>query len=133
MNKTRVLIVDDHLPVAKLVASQLEKTGAYTVQVESMPNAAVQVAREFKPDVFLLDVEMPGMNGMELSAKLAADATLASIPIIFLTSLVSEDEAGKREMISNGRRYLAKTASVETMSGCISRALRTAAVSKPAA
>lgn len=123
MSKTRILVVDDNRPIAKLVAMRLEQTGLYDVRVEYMPSEAASVAREFQPDVFLLDVDMPGISGPELARSLKTDPRLSSTPVIFLTSLISGEEAGDRELISNGNRYLSKSATTEVVQQCVQRAL----------
>jgi CheY-like chemotaxis protein len=123
MSKTRVLIVDDNRPLAKLVGVRLEQTGHYEARIEHLPQAAVRAAQEYQPQLFLVDVDMPGMNGPELLRLLRKDSALAPIPVIFLTSLISADEAGERELISNGNRYLSKSASIDVIHRCISRAL----------
>ena len=123
MSKTRVLVVDDNWPVAKLVGARLEQTGNYTVRVEHLPYAAMRAAKEFQPELFLLDVDMPGKNGIDLAAQLQRDPEFANVPVVFLTSLVSCEEAGKQELISHGHRYLSKMTSVRVMHECIGRAL----------
>jgi CheY-like chemotaxis protein len=123
MSKIRILIVDDNRPLAKLVGVRLEQTGHYTARVECIPQSAVRVAHEFQPDLLLLDVDMPGMNGPELQSVLRKEPGFSRVPVIFLTSLMSAEEAGDRELISNGNRYLSKSAPIEVVHHCIARAL----------
>ena len=123
MTKTRILVVDDNWPVAKLVAARLEKTGHYDVRVEHLPFEAVESAREFEPELFLLDVDMPGKNGMELASDLRRHPAFRRTPVLFLTSLVSAEEAGTRELASHGHLYLSKSASITAMHTCIERIL----------
>ena len=123
MSKIRILIVDDNRPLAKLVGVRLQQTGHYTVQVEVIPQAAVRAVHEFKPHLLFLDVDMPGMNGPELLRVLRNEPGFSHIPAILLTSLISDEEAGDREMISNGNRYLSKSAPIEVIHRCIDRAL----------
>jgi DNA-binding response OmpR family regulator len=122
MSKKRILIVDDNLPVARLVGSRLEKTECYEIWIENVPLVARQAAKRFQPDLFLLDVEMPGKNGIELVRELRDDG-FEKTPVLFLTSLVSADEAGSRELVSGGHRYLSKSATVDVLHDCITRAL----------
>jgi DNA-binding response OmpR family regulator len=131
MSRTRILIVDDNRPLAKLVGIRLEQTGHYSVRVEHMPQVAIRAAHEFQPHLMLLDVDMPGMNGPELQRAIRKESAFDHIPVIFLTSLISSDEAGERELISNGSRFLSKSAAIEVVHRCISRAI--AAGCKPMA
>ena len=123
MNPVRILLVDDNVLVARLIATRLEMTGRFTVRFESSPSTALKVNREFQPDVWLLDVDMPGMTGPELATKLRQEPGCGKIPTIFLTSLISVEEAGEQELVSNGHRYLSKSAANEVIVRCIDRAL----------
>src|SRR5271155_784594 len=68
MNKHRILIVDDNAMIAKMMGVWLEKTGVYETLQESKPLLGVSAARRFKPDLVLLDVDMPEMDGPKVAA-----------------------------------------------------------------
>ena len=104
MAKSKILVVDDDPKLSHLVATILDRVGGYEVLEENRPFAAVATAQQFRPDVILLDVDMPGKDGGAIARELAGNTLLASIPVIFVTSLISSSEAGLR----NGVRYLAK-------------------------
>jgi len=117
--KKRILIVDDEASFARMVKLNLEKTGVYEVRVENKANYAVPAAREFKPDVILLDVIMPAMDGGDVANQIKRDRNLKGTPIIFLTATVSKREAGDVGFNSGGELFLAKPISVETLIHCI--------------
>ena len=123
MNNTRILLVDDNVMVARLVAMRLQETGRYTVRVENSPNSAAGAHREFQPHLWLFDVDMHGITGPELVKKLRREPGGADMPTIFLTSLVSVEDTPENELMSNGNRYLAKAAPIEVIARCIDRAL----------
>lgn len=104
MSKIKILIVDDDAKVSHLLAVILSRVGGHEVREENRPFAAVHSAREFQPDLILLDVDMPGKDGGEISAELGDDPLLAQVPVIFVTSLITQGEAGMRK----GHPYLAK-------------------------
>ena len=104
MKISKILVVDDDPKLSTLVALLLRRAGGYEVREENRSFAALATAREYRPDLVLLDVDMPGKDGGEVARELAADSLLSSVPIIFITSLVSPAEAGAR----NGGVYLAK-------------------------
>src|ERR1700756_1464811 len=87
--KRRILIVDDDRESTHLVKILLEKAGHYLVQEENDSAKPHQSARNFRPDVILLDIMMPGTDGDEVAAQIDADPELGSTPIIFLTALVT--------------------------------------------
>src|SRR6185503_7898156 len=86
--KKRVLVIDDEASFARMVKLNLEKTGEFEVRVENKANYAVSTAREFRPDLILLDVIMPAMDGGDVSNQIKRDRTLRDIPLIFLTATV---------------------------------------------
>jgi CheY-like chemotaxis protein len=111
MSKTKVLIVDDDMAASRLLGMGLEKTGAFEVKVENSATQAFGRAREFRPNVILLDVCMPGADGGDVAFQIHDDPSLRSIPIIFLTSLISGHEASKAVM-RGGYEFLSKPASL---------------------
>jgi len=105
--KLRVLIVDDDRESTHLVKVLLERAGHYFVLEENDGVKAHQSARNFRPDVILLDIMMPNTDGAEVAARIDADPELRSTPIIFLTALVTMPEA-KTGLRIEGHRSLAK-------------------------
>src|SRR5215213_2985374 len=87
----RVLIIDDSQPIHALVRVRLADEG---VELQSAHNGlgGLQAARENPPDVILLDVDMPDMNGFEVCRQLKADGRTMDVPIIFLTGASSTEE-----------------------------------------
>jgi CheY-like chemotaxis protein len=119
LSRQRVLIVDDEVSFARMVKLNLEKTGQFEVRTENKATYAVAAAREFRPDVILLDVIMPSMDGGDVANQLKHDRHLREIPIIFLTATVSKREAGEGGLNSGGDLFLAKPISVEALIHCI--------------
>jgi CheY-like chemotaxis protein len=107
----RVLIVDNDRDSTHLVKVLLEKTGRYLVFEENDPIRAYLSARNFRPNVVLLDVVMPERDGGEIAAQIRADPELQNTPIIFLTALVTRAEA-KTGLHIDGHPFLAKPISI---------------------
>src|SRR5580692_4041026 len=89
MSKTRVFIVDDEAGFTRLVKLTLERSGFYEVREENDASQAWLAARDFKPHIIFLDIVMPRMDGGEVAQQIRSDPSLASVPIIFLTAIVS--------------------------------------------
>lgn len=87
----RILVVDDMLPNIKLLEAKLTKE-YYEVITAQDGFDAIEKARKNSPDLILLDVMMPGMDGFETCRKLRADPELSHIPVVMLTAL-SEKES----------------------------------------
>ncbi len=81
---TTVLVVDDDPDIVDLLEVALEGQG-YAV-LASVGAESVQVAHDIQPDVILLDINMPGMSGVEVSQRLRADPVTADIPIIVMSA-----------------------------------------------
>jgi CheY-like chemotaxis protein len=110
-DKRRILIVDDDRESTHLVKILLEKAGHYLVHEENRATKAHQSARNFRPDVILLDIMMPEEDGAEVAAQIETDPELRGTPIIFLTALVTMPEA-KHGLRIEGHRSLAKPISI---------------------
>ncbi len=106
--KKRILLVDDEATITRTLKLYLEGTDAYEVRAENRGSAALQAAREFKPDLILLDVAMPDMDGGEVAAQLRADDALKGTPIVFLTALVKKQEVVTSGGDIGGYAYIAK-------------------------
>jgi len=124
MEKKRILIIDDEASFTRMVKLNLEKTGAFEVREENRAAYAVAAAREFKPDLVLLDVIMPAMDGGDVAAQIRNDRHLKGTPIVFLTATVSQREAGEGGLNSGGDLFLAKPVSLENLIHCINENAR---------
>lgn len=92
MNLERLLLVDDEPDIRAVAAISLEKVGGFQLDCASDGPAALAQARQTRPDLILLDVMMPGMTGLEVLAELRADEALATIPVVFMTAKVQQEE-----------------------------------------
>ncbi len=91
MDKKTVLIVDDEPDVLLLLGERLSKAG-YDVIKASNGKDAIMMASESLPDLIVLDIAMPGMDGSEVATALRSDAKTKNIPILFLTCLFTKHE-----------------------------------------
>jgi DNA-binding response OmpR family regulator len=82
---TRVLVIDDEAPIRLLCRVNLEAEGMEVVEAGDGPSGLEQ-ARTTQPDVILLDVMMPGLDGWAVAEELFDDAATREIPIVFLTA-----------------------------------------------
>ena len=120
--KRRILIIDDDANSTHLVKILLERSGPYLVLEENDPIKADQTAHNFKPDVILLDIIMPKMDGGELATQIEADRELHDTPIIFLTALVTHTEA-KSGLHVQGHPMVAKPISIPELIEAIEKQL----------
>ena len=120
--KPVILCVDDEPGVVSLLHDLLEKV--YAVVTAESGDQALQAVRQAKPDLILLDIMMPGMDGYAVCARLQEDASTAQIPVIFVTALGGgQDKA--RALASGGVDYLVKPVEKQALLDTIQAHLRT--------
>ena len=85
MQNARVLVVDDEAPIRLLCRVNLEAEKMEVLEAGDGPTG-LEMARKAHPDVILLDVMMPGLDGWRVAEELLEDAATSSIPIVFLTA-----------------------------------------------
>jgi diguanylate cyclase (GGDEF)-like protein len=119
----QILLIDDSKQIHSLVTSLL---GEEPVQISSAFDAqyGLTLAASLRPDLILLDVEMPGINGHEACRRLKADPATATIPIIFLTARASTDEV-VRGLNLGAIDYVTKPFKLSEMLSRVRAALRT--------
>ena len=89
-----LLVADDDDDILQLVSFRLERAG-YKVVTAADGQQALAAARQHQPDLAVLDVMMPGLNGYEVTRQLRADPATAAIPVILLTARVQEADVSR--------------------------------------
>ncbi len=109
----KVLVVDDEPEITDIVETFLSEAG-YTVTVENHSRQAIAKAKEFKPDVVILDIMMPDIDGYAICQEIKQDPALSSVPIIFLTGKDRNDDMG-RSFKAGGDMFIKKPFSCERL------------------
>lgn len=86
-DRTKLLVIDDEEDTCIFAKSILEKTGRYEVIFSTKAKEGIDLAKSHRPDLILLDVRMPDMDGAEVAQHLGEDETTQAITIVFLTAL----------------------------------------------
>jgi len=110
-NKPKILIVDDHKDFTMVTKRALTE---YDFCEENDSSGAVETARRYRPDLILLDVNMPYVDGGDIAAQIRADSEMKNIPIVFLTGMVTEEEAAKRPLMG-GFPFISKPVNREKL------------------
>lgn len=119
----KVLIVDDDRAIAQLTAIWLRAAG-YEVMVAYDGRSALAAAAARRPDLVLLDIRMPDIDGFEVNRQLRADPGLGGIPVIFLSAHVQE--AARKEALAVGASaFLAKPYETADVLAAVQRAIHT--------
>lgn len=106
MQLKRILMVEDDTDIQIVARMSLEAVGGYTVEVCSGGHEALGRVKDFAPDLVLLDVMMPDMDGPTVLRGLRADPVTAGLPVVFMTAkaqaheVASYKEMGALEVVS---------------------------------
>ncbi|MDH4475532.1 MAG: response regulator [Verrucomicrobiaceae bacterium] len=122
----KILVVDDEVYYMELLKMTLEDTGRFEVALVSDGTRVLEVARDFEPDLILLDIVMPGVDGGDIAAQLRLDRKLGKVPVIFVTALVSASESTQGESVvrRGGRCMLSKPVHSKVLIETIDAAIR---------
>ena len=122
-DKKRILVVDDHASDTRLVKCYLERNDDYVVREVNDAQMALPAAEEFEPDLILLDVLMPGMDGAELASSFKANPKLKGVPIVFLTCVVTKEQVRLCGGQIGEYPFLAKPIVLKEVGACVRKHL----------
>jgi len=125
MEKKKILVIDDEVDFTKTLKLNLDSCGKYEVLTENNGSNALAVVRAFKPDLVLLDIMMPGLDGGEIAYQIESDESINYTPIVFLTAAVTKEEVTSSKKGSiGGHVFIAKPVSFEDLLLCIEANIR---------
>ena len=108
LGKLKILIIDDEEDFGHFIKLNLERTGEFEVLVSTEGKQGIVLAKSHNPDLILLDIMMPEMDGTEIAEHLLDDTSTKDIPIVFLTALVKKGELKDKTGRIAGRYFIAK-------------------------
>jgi DNA-binding response OmpR family regulator len=118
----KILVAEDEKQIADMISFKLTNGGHHVVHAQDGEQAITLAAREL-PELILLDVMMPGLNGFEVLRRLKADSNLRSVPVIMVTA-----KGHERDVLSGLRGgavdYIVKPFSLKELSARVELALR---------
>ncbi|MDD5109233.1 MAG: response regulator [Candidatus Omnitrophica bacterium] len=95
----KILIIDDEGDILKLAKTRLEANGYKVITLDSGENA-VEIAKNEKPNIILLDIVMPGKDGYDVCKELKADQITCKIPVIIFTAQYPQEEYVKIKSVA---------------------------------
>jgi two-component system, OmpR family, response regulator RpaA len=93
--KRKVLIVDDDEELVELIADVLERDGRFEVRSANNGFDAGMVVKEYRPDLIVLDIMLPDINGKEVCQRVRSDKSMDRVRIICISGMVEEDKVGE--------------------------------------
>jgi CheY-like chemotaxis protein len=118
--KVRILMIDDDEIFCRIYKSLLEDTDKYYVTIANRGKEGLMLAKDQKPDVILLDILMPSVNGLDVACLLSCNESTKDIPYIFITCLIKPHE----NSFNNKRHYLGKPMDLEALVFTIEEVIR---------
>jgi len=109
----KILIVDDDEAIIDYLHAKLE--ARYDIISTNAPENVVKLARQHAPDVIVCDIDMPEMDGGDVSRAMLEDQELRHIPILFLTALASPADMKQLQSQLGGRRAISKSAPMDEL------------------
>ena len=113
-HKRSILVVDDDVDASQMAKMILEKTGLYAVSICNRGSEAFKIIQTTRPELVLLDIMMPDADGTDIADQIQKDKSLAFARVVFMTSLVSQQEVSKSSVIG-GHPFISKPISGEVL------------------
>ncbi len=114
-NKKRILIVEDDFALRSMLALLMQSLG-YEVFQEENGGAAVQKILDLRPDMILMDVNLPGMKGTEICGIVKKDVRVKDIPILIMTGEFRETDDKLRGFMQGADDYILKPVDISILS-----------------
>ncbi len=111
--KKKILVIDDEAGFTRLLKVVMKH---FEIREENDPAKAIETVKQFKPDLILLDVIMPVVDGPELAARIKADPLLSHIPIVFLTAIFKPGDPQPPDF-----QFLSKPINPQELERCINK------------
>jgi len=112
--KRKVLLVDDDAELVELMTKVLEEDGRFEVRIASNGFDAGMMVKEYRPDLIVLDVMLPDINGKEVCHRVRADTTLEDVRILCISGMIEEDKVQELRL-SGADDFLHKPFDIEEL------------------
>ena len=113
--KIKILMIDDEEDFCHFIKLNLESMNKYKVNIATSGKIGINMAKKNKPDLILLDVFMPEMDGTVVAEHLLEDTSTSDIPIIFLTAVATKRDVNDGGGMIGGRHMIAKPVSTDEL------------------
>jgi len=124
VNEPKILVIDDEPEITDIIETYFENIG-YSVETANGGREGLDLAREFKPHLVLLDIMMPDTSGYDVCSALKKMPELSGVPVMFLTGRDTREDSG-RSFQSGGDMFVKKPFSCERLAELVKIALASA-------
>ncbi len=117
--QTRIVLIDDDQDACDLLKVQLEATGRMNVTYGTNGDEAVSLISKELPDIAILDINMPGTHGVQISGLLAENDATSNVPVLYLSGMVNPNEAESMAKGENTPALISKGSPIEELIAAI--------------
>lgn len=121
--KTTLLLIDDEEDFTHFIKLNLELDGRFTIYTATDGRQGIALAKQYKPDLVLLDILMPQMHGTDVAEQLLSGSETKDIPIVYLTAVVRKEDVEAKGGVIGGRQFIAKPVGPDDLIAKIERVL----------
>ena len=112
--KRKILIVDDDEELVELIVDVLDRDGRFEVRTTNNGFDAGMMVKDYRPDLIVLDVMLPDINGKEVCQRVRSDSTMDDVRIICISGMVEEDKVGELR-VAGANDFMHKPFEVERL------------------
>jgi CheY-like chemotaxis protein len=123
MSKHKILIIDDDVNLTRMLKLNLDESNKFDTRTLNDGKLAIDLIKEFMPDLVLIDVMMPDIQGNEIADMILNDDEIKHIKIVFLTAIVTKNEIPEESKTIGGRKFIAKPVKVDDLIATIDEVL----------
>lgn len=123
-SQARILVIDDEPEITDIVETYFENLG-YSVATANGGDEGIDAARDFKPNLILLDIMMPNTTGYDVCSEIKKMPNMVGVPVVFLTGRDTREDSG-RSFESGGDMFVKKPFSCERLAELVKIALSSA-------
>ena len=123
MAKKKILVVDNEQLICELLKQCLETIGSFDVFTCSVSTQAISQVKTIRPDLVILDEQMPVMSGSDIAEKLKSDHSTENIPVVFLTGIITDQEIHQRGNMIGGHYFLSKPLKMDELADVVKELL----------
>jgi excisionase family DNA binding protein len=122
MKENGILVVDDDEELVELIRDALENDGRFEVRTANNGFDAGMIVKEYRPDVIVLDVMLPDINGKEVCQRIRSDSTLDDVKVVCISGMVEADKIGELKA-AGANEFIQKPFEVEHLIDAICKLL----------
>ncbi len=119
--KKKILVVDDEKDFCFFLKENLELAGDFHVELCNDSSQVIQTTKNIRPDLILFDIMMPDKNGTEIAVELSNHTEIRNTPYIFLTAIISNNEANENNNFIGGHYFVGKPVKINELIGVINK------------